>query len=143
MCAGDARALLGDGLLGDLHQNLLPGLEQVADGGQVGGLHGVATMAAAVVSEAPAAFAGAAGVARTVTAISTVAAATPAIAASIAASWAAFRIASALLTGTVGSTRLLPAAVRLFRLAKLRLEELSIGSGSAAGCLFVELARLL
>ena len=37
---GDARALLGDGLLGDLDENLLAGLEQVADGGQVGGLHG-------------------------------------------------------------------------------------------------------
>ena len=34
--AGDARALLGDGLLGDLNQNLLARLEQVADDGQVG-----------------------------------------------------------------------------------------------------------
>ena len=35
----DARALLGDGLLGDLDQNLLAGFEQVADDGQIGGLH--------------------------------------------------------------------------------------------------------
>jgi hypothetical protein len=100
-------------------------------------------MATAVVSEAAGAFAGTAGVARTVGAISTVGASAPAIATSIAASWAAFRIASALLTGTLGSTRLLPGAVRLFRLAELRLEKLSIGSGSGAGCLFVELVRLL
>ena len=39
---GDARALLGDGLLGDLDQDLLAGLEQVADDGQVGGLRGAA-----------------------------------------------------------------------------------------------------
>ena len=38
---GDARALLGDGLLGDLDEDLLAGLQQVADGGQVGGLHGL------------------------------------------------------------------------------------------------------
>ena len=45
---GDARALLGDGLLGDLDQNLLAGLEQVADDGQIGGLHGAARGAAAL-----------------------------------------------------------------------------------------------
>src|ERR1035437_1086912 len=44
---GDAGTLLGDGLLGNLDQNLLPGLEQVADDGQVGGLHGAARGAAA------------------------------------------------------------------------------------------------
>ena len=42
---GDARALLGDGLLGDLDQNLLAGLEQIADGGQIGRLHGAAAAA--------------------------------------------------------------------------------------------------
>ncbi len=36
--AGDARALLGDGLLRDLYQDLLPLLQQVADDGQVGNL---------------------------------------------------------------------------------------------------------
>ncbi len=49
--AGDARALLGDGLLGDLHEDFLARLEQVADGGQVHGLGrgavGSATLAAA------------------------------------------------------------------------------------------------
>ncbi len=44
---GDAGALLGDGLLGDLDQNLLAGLEQVADDGQIGGLHGAARGTAA------------------------------------------------------------------------------------------------
>src|ERR1035437_1530431 len=44
---GDARALLGDGLLGDLDEKLLSGLEQVADDGQVGGLHGAARHTAA------------------------------------------------------------------------------------------------
>ncbi len=42
---GDARTLLGDGLLGDLDQNLLAGLEQLADGGEIGGLHGAAATA--------------------------------------------------------------------------------------------------
>jgi hypothetical protein len=45
--AGDAGALLGDGLLGNLDQNLLSGLQQVADDGQVGGLHGPARRATA------------------------------------------------------------------------------------------------
>ena len=40
--AGDAGALLGDGLLGDLNQDLLSGLQQVGDDRQVGGLHGAA-----------------------------------------------------------------------------------------------------
>ena len=40
--AGDARALLGDGLLGDLDQNLLAGLQKVGDDGQIGGLYGAA-----------------------------------------------------------------------------------------------------
>ncbi len=44
----DARALLGDGFLGDLDQNLLAGLEQVADDGQIGGLHGAARGTAAI-----------------------------------------------------------------------------------------------
>jgi hypothetical protein len=45
---GDARALLGDRLLGNLHQDLLAGLEQVRDDGQVGGLGGTARHAAAL-----------------------------------------------------------------------------------------------
>ena len=44
---GDACALLGDGLLGDLAEDLLTGLEQVRDGGEVGALHGLAGVAAA------------------------------------------------------------------------------------------------
>ena len=51
--AGDARALLGDGLLGDLNQDLLAGLQQVADDGQVGGLHGAARGSAAAVALLP------------------------------------------------------------------------------------------
>ncbi len=137
MCAGDARALLGDGLLGDLHQNLLPGLQQVADGGQVGGLHGGASTAAAV-SEAPAAFAEP-PVLRG--AVAAVAAATPSIAPSIAPSWAAIGIASAVRAGCGGAC-LLSRAVRLFRLARLRLIELCVGGVAAAGCLLVELVRL-
>ena len=39
---GDAGALLGDGLLGDLNEDLLAGLEQIADDGQVRGLGGAA-----------------------------------------------------------------------------------------------------
>ncbi len=46
--AGDARALLGDGLLGDLDQNLLARLQQVADDGQIGSLRGAARRATAV-----------------------------------------------------------------------------------------------
>ncbi len=37
---GDAGALLGDGLLGDLAEEFLAGLEQLGDGGQVGRLGG-------------------------------------------------------------------------------------------------------
>ncbi len=37
--AGDASALLGDWLLGDLYEDLLTGLEELTDGGEVGGLH--------------------------------------------------------------------------------------------------------
>ncbi len=36
--AGDARALLGDGLLGNLHQDLLPRLQQIGNDRQVRGL---------------------------------------------------------------------------------------------------------
>ena len=50
--AGDARALLADGLLGNLDQNLLAFLQQVADGGQVGGLHGSAPTAPTCVRSA-------------------------------------------------------------------------------------------
>ena len=50
---GDARALLGNGLLGDLDQNLLVGLEQVADDGEIGHLHGAARRAAASVGLSP------------------------------------------------------------------------------------------
>jgi hypothetical protein len=39
---GDAGALFGDGLLGDLNQNLLAWLQEVGDDGQVGGLRGAA-----------------------------------------------------------------------------------------------------
>src|ERR1019366_891778 len=52
---GNARALLGDGLLGDLDQNLLPGLEQIADDGQIGGLHGHAAAAVTMATAATAA----------------------------------------------------------------------------------------
>ena len=44
---GDARALLGDGLLGDLNENLLARLQQIADDRQVGHLHRAARGAAA------------------------------------------------------------------------------------------------
>ena len=37
--AGDARTFAGDGLLGNLDQNFLPLLQQLADDGQVRGLH--------------------------------------------------------------------------------------------------------
>ena len=47
---GDARALLGDGLLGDLNENLLTGLEQLTDGRKIGGLHGAAATAAVAAS---------------------------------------------------------------------------------------------
>ncbi len=63
---GDARALLGDGLLGDLNENLLAGLEQVADGGEVGGLHGAAATTAVATSAGALAVACSAGVAGTV-----------------------------------------------------------------------------
>src|ERR1019366_1742693 len=53
---GDARALLGDGLFGDLDENFLSWLEQIADGGKISGLHGVTSMAIAV-SGAPTATA--------------------------------------------------------------------------------------
>ena len=49
---GDAGALLGDGLLGDLAENLLAGLEQVGDGGEVGGLRGTAAGASVTASAA-------------------------------------------------------------------------------------------
>jgi len=45
---GDARALLGDRLLGDLNQYLLAGFQEVADDGQVGGLRGAARHATAL-----------------------------------------------------------------------------------------------
>src|SRR5580698_1747412 len=44
----NARALLGDGLLGDLDKDLLAGLEQVGDDGQIGGLRRAAGHAAAL-----------------------------------------------------------------------------------------------
>ena len=50
MWRGDARALLGDRLLGDLDQNLLPRLEQVADDGHVRGLHGAAGRTSAAIA---------------------------------------------------------------------------------------------
>src|SRR5580658_274499 len=50
--AGDAGALLGDGLLGDLDQDLLAGLEQVGDDGQIGGLRGAARGSAATIAGA-------------------------------------------------------------------------------------------
>ena len=53
----NARALFGDGLLGDLNQNLLAGLEQVADDGQVRGLHRMARGTAAAIALLPAATA--------------------------------------------------------------------------------------
>ena len=58
--AGDARALLGDGLLGDLHQDLLAGLQQVGDDGQVGGLGRAARGSAASALDATATLAAAA-----------------------------------------------------------------------------------
>ena len=44
--AGDARALLGDGLLGNLHQDLLAGLQQVGDDRQVRSLRRAARRSA-------------------------------------------------------------------------------------------------
>src|ERR1039458_4650524 len=83
---GDAGALLGDGLLGDLDQNLLPGLEQIADDGQIGGLHGHAAAAVTMATAATAA------------AIAVAALATPAIAPPAAA----FRITAEVAVGIAG-----------------------------------------
>ncbi len=72
----DAGALLGDGLLGDLDEDLLAGLEQFADGWEVGRLHGAAATTAVAASATGAlAVARAAGVAGTIAARSTIAAA--------------------------------------------------------------------
>ena len=46
--AGDARALLGDRLLGDLNQDFLAWLQQVTDDRQIGGLHGAARRPATI-----------------------------------------------------------------------------------------------
>ncbi len=60
---GDACALTGDGLLGDLDEDLLAGLEEFADGGKVGRLHGAAATTAVAASTTALTVAGASGIA--------------------------------------------------------------------------------
>ena len=62
--AGDARAFAGDGFFGDLNQDFLPLLEQLADDGQTGGLHvgAAATLAATGLAATAASAAGEAAI---------------------------------------------------------------------------------
>ena len=89
---GDARALLRDGLLGDLNENLLAGLEQIADGRKVGGLHGGAATTAVAASTGAFAVACAAGVAGTIATAITAAKAAP-VTSAIAAATATIALA--------------------------------------------------
>src|SRR6202012_206656 len=83
---GDACALLGDGFLGNLHEDLLAGLKEFVDGWEVGRLHGGAATTAVTASTRAVAVGASAGVARAVSTIRTAKAAsvTTAIAATTA-----------------------------------------------------------
>ena len=97
---GDARTLLGDRLLGDLDEELLPGLEQIADGGEVGGLGGVPMVTTAAVAHAAGASAAIVGAAGRASAV-----AFPAAATAVASTGAApigGRLTAAVLTVVVG-----------------------------------------
>ncbi len=119
---GDAGALLGDGLLGNLDKNLLAGLEQIADGGQIDGLHGVASVAAAVA--AVPAIAG------------SVATASPAIAPAIPASAFAIRIAVEAAAPGLRSRRLAFAGLAA-------ILETALAGAAAAGRLGLLLLELI
>src|SRR5665213_618657 len=119
----DARALLGNGLLGNLNENLLAGLQQVADGGKVRGLRGGAAATVAV----PGASAPTATIA---IAISTAAIAAPA--ATGVAMAAGIRIA----TGTV--TLRLPLGMALLGPAEVCLIGLNRAEGFFAGLCALE-----
>ncbi len=97
---GDARALLGDRLLGDLNENLLSGLQQLADGREIGGLHRAAATAAVAASAGALAVACAAGIAGTIMPISPAEAVAASVTTAIAAAAATIVIAAAVTGGS-------------------------------------------